>query len=321
MLLPKVIFLSALIPLYDFLQPSPFVESQRESLQEAGVPIISFYIQGKGFLKYPKAIRPLQHFIECNKSDLIHAHYSYSGALGLSQKKIPVVLSLLGGDLGEQISRNKNFLPHFLAQLTALAVNQVIVKSEKMKSVLWRKQGVHVIPNGINLKNFQPMNRKKARQALSLDKEKTIVLFPASQYREVKDYPLANKAFQDVKKRFPDSKLLTIESVPREIMPLYINAADVVLFTSKSEGSPNVIKEAMACNVPIVTVDVGDTRKVVEGTAQCWVTSRNPDELSLRLIEVLQENSPTNGRERIQEYDQKIIANRLIKIYQETVKK
>jgi teichuronic acid biosynthesis glycosyltransferase TuaC len=85
--------------------------------------------------------------------------------------------------------------------------------------------------------------------------------------------------------------------------------------TSLHEGSPNIIKEAMACNCPIVSTDVGDVRDVVSGTEGCYVTTYDPEDIAEKLKSALQFNKRTAGREKIQHLDSNIIAHKIISIY------
>lgn len=324
--LPRVIFLSSYAPMYPGQKkPSPFIVSQQKSLEALGTVVYPFYTEGRRLIKYPLSIRRLRHFVAETPADVIHAHYSYSGALALCQRRLPIVVSFLGGDVFvSQIAETGNYvlsaITFWITQLTALQVNQVIVKSAAMSQRLWRKEGVHVIPNGVDLTIFSPCAQDEARRALGLNVEGQYVLFPSSRFRPEKNYPLAKMVFEKVRARFPGVELLTLESVPQEQMPLYFNAANVVLFTSKSEGSPNVIKESMACNIPIVTVDVGDTRAVVAKTRHCWVTGYDPDELTQYLTLELEKNERSNGREHILMYDQQVVARRLINVYEQALK-
>lgn len=320
-MLPRVIFCTGYFPMFQGQKKTgSFIVSQQQALEELGVTVWPFYVEGPRFLKYPLSLGRFQSFVREHRADLVHAHYSYNGALALSQRRLPVVVSLLGGDVfisqirqvGEPV---RAMVTYVLTQATAALAKQVIVKSEAMARSLWRKRGVHVIPNGINLATFAPMPQDDARKALGLALDKKYILFPASRTRPEKDFPLAEAAYELVRARARGVELLTLEAVPPEQVPHYLNAADVVLFTSRSEGAPNVIKEAMACNTPIVTVEVGDTREVVEGTASCWVTPRDPQVIAGRLLEALASGARSDGRERIQPYDWRNVSRRLLEVY------
>jgi len=95
----------------------------------------------------------------------------------------------------------------------------------------------------------------------------------------------------------------------------------MVILTSKFEGSPNVIKEAMACNCPIVSTDVGDVREVIGNTEGCFITSFEPEGVAKKIKLAIEFNKKTNGRDNITHLDEKVIAQRLIDVYQSAIAK
>jgi len=89
------------------------------------------------------------------------------------------------------------------------------------------------------------------------------------------------------------------------------------LLTSRSEGSPQFIKEAMACNLPIVSTDVGDVRFNVAGVDGCYVCDQDVKELAEKLSLAILFGKRTQGRQRIVALglDSDTIANKLIGVY------
>ena len=130
---------------------------------------------------------------------------------------------------------------------------------------------------------------------------------------------MVKAALQIVQTCATDVELLTVHSVPHKMMPVYMNAADVLILTSQHEGSPNVIKEAMACELPIVAVDVGDVREVIGGTDRCFVVARNSEAVAEKLKYVLSRVGRSNGRSRITHLSLTEVAKRLISIYEDAV--
>ncbi len=109
--------------------------------------------------------------------------------------------------------------------------------------------------------------------------------------------------------------------IENKLFPLYLNACDVFVLTSFNEGSPNVIKEAMACNVPIVSTDVGDVKEVILDTEGCFITSYDPVDVANKIDKAMAFNMSTKGRENIEFLESNVIANNLISIYREVITK
>ncbi len=133
-----------------------------------------------------------------------------------------------------------------------------------------------------------------------------------------KTSPLAQKAFDNLSVK-ENIKLKTVYDIDYSLVPDYISAADVVLLTSHFEGSPNIIKEAMACNCPIVSTDVGDVREVIGNTEGCYISSFDPNDVADKLTKALNFANKTTGRENTKHLDDKVIAQKLIDIYESVI--
>ena len=175
-------------------------------------------------------------------------------------------------------------------------------------------KSINIIPNGVNFDHFKPINRNIAIEKINWDKNKKHILFASNSNRPEKNFALAQSAYNIIKNQ--NIELHTLDNVPFDLMPYYFNAADVILLTSLREGSPNVIKEAMACCRPIVVTNVGDVRKVLGLTKNTLIVESKKEAVSEALKCILaQEYSSTLGRETIQWLDQDLIAKKLIGIY------
>lgn len=293
---------------------TPIVKKQGKSLQAIGHNVDFYAIKGKGVCGYMKSIRPLRKIIYKHNYDIIHAHYSLSGiACFLTFTVKPEVVSLMGSDVkGNRIMRMiiKAFA-RFFWSIT-------IVKSDDMKKSLSYKQA-HVIPNGVDLDSFYPMEKSIALAHLAWDPEKKHILFPANPQREVKNFALAKKVFEIINRQ--DCELHWLTNVPNEDVVYHYNAANVIILTSKWEGSPNVIKEAMACNCPIVSTDVGDVKRIIGNTEGCYLTSFEVEDVAEKLKLALDFGKKTNGRDHIKYLDEKIIAEKIIAIYKSILNK
>lgn len=285
------------------------VKEQGTSLKGMNVNIKYFPILGKGFSGYSKHIMKLKHHIHQYSYDIYHAHYSLSAFVGTLSGCHPLVVSLMGSDAHSQL-----LLRPLIRYLSINKWQATIVKSRKMKSSIGIANA-YVMPNGVDVKKFFIVDQKKAKKFVKFDLNKKYVLFASDPQRKEKNFSLAEKAFNKLNLHNVDLKI--IYNKPLELMPYYYNACDVLLLTSLWEGSPNVIKEAMACNCPIVASDVGDVRWVLGKTEGCYIASLRVKDMTEKIDTALKLKKRTQGRERILELglDSDSTANKIIKIY------
>lgn len=289
---------------------SPIVLNQGKSLQRAGIHIDFFTIKGKGIRGYLKNVFLLRSYLKKSNYNLIHAHYKLSAFIVSLALARPLVVSLMGSDV---LRSKNNWILHLFSYFSW---NTVIVKSQKMKDRLGINKA-QIIPNGVNFKLFYPIDQKTAQEKLGWSSQKKYVLFPSNPRKVVKNYNLAQESIKLVND--DGIELITTTNVPNDEMVYYYNSADVVILTSHSEGSPNVIKEAMACCRPIVSVDVGDVSSIISNTEGCYTSSREPTDLAANLKKALQFSNKTNGRDRISHLKEELIASRIIKSYRALV--
>ena len=287
----------------------PISQNQGESLMREGMEVYYFDIIGKGFKGYIASYHRLQKKIQEVRPDVIHAHYSFSAYLAsIASKKIPVVTSLMGSDVNTS-SWLFRYLNIFFVRYIWKAT---IVKSSDMKKKLPQVKSVYLLPNGVDFGRFFPEEKVEVQQKLELNSNRINILFGADPEVEIKNYPLAQDALKMLDIEFD---IHFLKGIDRNAISDYYNAADVLLLTSFSEGSPNVIKEAMACNCPIVATDVGDIREVIGKTEGCFVTHFEAKEIADRLNEAINYGKRTKGRENIKYLDSSLIAKKLIEIY------
>jgi len=291
---------------------SSFIKSQGESLRENGIDIDFYTIKGKGYRGYLENIFLLKKYLSQHSFDLIHAHYSLTAfvtTFALIGRSAPMVVSLMGSDT------ESNWLERGLIRIFYfLFWERLIVKSRSMYDKIKIKNAL-ILPNGVNLrfidKNF------KHHQCLS---KRLKVLFAADPSRESKNFQLAEKAFQFLKNE-PLELNVTYNLSHEEIIE-ELHLTDIVLLTSRWEGSPNIIKEAMACNCVIVSTNVGDVEWVFGKTKGCYLTSHDPEDVAEKLIiahNFVIVHGKTRGRDRIIELglDSDTIAIRLKNTYTE----
>jgi len=285
---------------------SPIVKNQGESLKSEGIEVEYFRIKGKGFIGYLKAVPVLRKFLRKNNFDVVHAHYSLSALAASLAGAKPMVVSLMGSDLNA-----KSYYKYLIRFCNRFFWSQIIVKSEDMKRSIGIKN-IRVIPNGVNFDIFRPINKNEAIKKNGWSLDKKYVLFAANPNRPVKNFALAESAFN----KMADSslELKYFENVPFQDIVYYHNAASVVLLTSHSEGSPNVIKEAMACNAPIVATNVGDVDEIISKTEGCYLSDFDANDVANK-IKLALKFDETNGRKNIKHLESSVIANRIIDIY------
>jgi glycosyltransferase involved in cell wall biosynthesis len=302
---------------------SIFVEREIHSLQgvDSSLHIDRFNLKGKGFIGYFRSFRSLKCKIKLLQPDIIHAHYSFSGVIAiLASRKQNVIVSFMGSDV------YFNGILFKVARWYILKkANHIIVKSNRLKDKLPHQKNITVIPNGVNMDLFQPMEKGESRKKLSWDKTKIHILFPAGKNRFEKNFPLAQEALKRVENKY-NIKLHLLENIASDEVPVYLNAADFVLLTSRWEGSSNVIKEAMCCNTPVVSTDAGDVRELFEGLEGYFITNHTAEDIVSKIEEAIQfvkEKKETKGRERILELglDDGSVAGKIIEVYKKVIEK
>jgi len=314
---------------------SPLVKSQGESLRKFSIELGYFPILGKGIINYFKHISHLKKHLKNNQYDLIHAHYGLCGIVEqLSRGKEKLVVSFMGDDLigAVNISGNYSLFGNTLVLVNKLFLRKydyVIVKSNELSEKV-NSENKEVIPNGVDLSVFFKVQKQEAREKLNIEANKRLVIFVSNPAHEEKNFKLAKGALDKLGKK--NLQLLPVYNVEQEQLKYYYGAADLLILTSYHEGSPNVIKEAMAYNCPIVSTDVGDVRWVIGEPAGCYVISEKiKDKSKKNEVALIEEKSKkikaalefaelvgrTKGRERIIELglDSETVAKKIIGIY------
>ena len=290
-----------------------FVQEQVQALRKEGVEVDVLFVDGsKRKLNYIWGFFRFWGRLLSRRYDLIHAHYVFSGIIARAQFLYPVVLTHHGLETFMTWQR----IP---SRLIIPFMDRVILVSEEQKKKLKCKKA-DVIPCGINFDLFKPVARDKAREELNLPLDKKLVLWLGQHSRPEKRFDIIQAALDLAQKKDPTIDLVTVAGQPHEIVPGYMNACDVLPLVSDGEGSPMVIKEAMACNLPIVSVPVGDVPEVIKGTDGCYLCSREPADVAEKLLIAMNHPGRTNGREKIKNMEQSIIAKRIMAVYKEVIR-
>ncbi|HHT23881.1 MAG TPA: glycosyltransferase family 4 protein [Bacteroidales bacterium] len=291
---------------------APFIIEQVDALRKAGVHCEYYTVEEKGVSGYLRSYIPMKRKIKEYKPDIIHAHYGLSGLLANLQRKIPVITTYHGSDIN-----NKKAFRFSKWSIKLSAYNIFVSNRNKIKAQTAKKSVV--IPCGIDIHLFQSMDKTDVMQKLGLPENKKLILFAGSFDNEVKNPALAKAAVALLPN---DVNLIELKGYLRKEVAMLMNAVDSCLMASHSEGSPQFIKEAMACNCPIVSVDVGDVKEVVDGVENCYLADYDAKDIADKLYKVLESGKRSNGREKMLEMglDEENIAKKIISVYKKVIR-
>ena len=301
-----------------------FVERQIDSLMAAGIDGCTFHLRSR---TAPGVMlsewRRLRAEIREFRPDLVHAQYGTATAfLSALATRLPFVVTYRGSDLNPDPGKGRVrcFISRFMSQVAARRAQRIICVSEQMVNRLWwGRSKVTVVPSGIDNRVFCPGSREAARGKLGWAADERIVLFNGS-HRPLKRPDLARAAVEVARGVCGQVRLVELDGAqPPELVPTMMNAADCLILTSDHEGSPNVVKEAIACGLPVVSRDVGDVRQRLAKVMPSKVTGDTPQELGDALAEILRSLARSNGPSIAADFSMDSIAARIIVVYQEAV--
>ncbi|MCX6278624.1 MAG: glycosyltransferase [Bacteroidetes bacterium] len=287
---------------------APFVELQKRNLEELGVEVEYFLINKHGFWGYFSLLARYFKTVRKNKPDIIHAHYGISGLFALTQICKPVIISYIGSDILGTIIKNISYFTMLFSK-SSIFVSQSLLDNMPFKLKYFVK-----IEYGIDLNSFYPIDKTISRIKLGLDVNKQFCLFPSLKTRPEKNFELANKAINKV----GGIEIIEIGgTLPLEQLNLIFNACDFMLLTSLHEGGPQVVFEAMATNLPIISTDVGVVRMSLAGLEGCYICTYELADVITKIETVLLFNGRTNGRDRIMDLklNSKLKANEIKSLY------
>ncbi|CAA6821194.1 MAG: Glycosyltransferase, putative [uncultured Thiotrichaceae bacterium] len=268
----RVLFVTNGYPTEDHPEYCVFNKEQVSSIEKRGVEVDVIFINARdyGRSEYVKAIKIIKD--KSKNADLIHCFHGLSYLITLLSvgKKVPLVVSFLNAIENEYIEFPKP-VSQICSVITKMLVKKNIGMIFKDRVPIWAKTNslAKNIPNGVNIEQFFPLKRSEAIQALNLDSSKRYVLFVSSKdkFRRQKRYDMFTLVLKNLKadQAFSDVEELCLVNETRDRVPLYFNSASVHLLTSDFEGSPNSVKESMACNTPVVSTNVGNVKEMFQG--------------------------------------------------------
>jgi glycosyltransferase involved in cell wall biosynthesis len=300
--------------------PAVFIARQAEFLRREGVEVDLFPFRGaRQPSNYAAAWQEVQRRLDYGSYDLVHAQFGQSGLTALP-KRLPLVVTFRGDDLEGIIGENGRYIPagwllRLISRTVARHADASIVVSEHMKRHLPQSVDAHVLPSGIDLNLFRPEPQDEARTRLGLPLGERLVLFVGNPELARKRYGLAQQAVDLVSRSIPTRLVVGWEKTHQEIAAM-MNACDALVCTSMQEGSPNAVKEAMACNLPVVSVPVGDVPLRLSGVEGCELCANERVETIAAGIErVLRRGGRSKGRKAVENLDERLLTLRLIDIY------
>jgi glycosyltransferase involved in cell wall biosynthesis len=310
-----------------------FVEREMQSLRDLGVDMSEYDI---GASYAPRALvrgwRGLRAEIRRTRPDLLHAQYGTIVALIAVLTMHPTVITFGGGDLqpgeyhsgapGAQprlavpLSWLRSYAAIVLSHAAALLAVRMICVSERLRSALrWRRGAAAVIPRGVDLAFFSPGSRDEARALLGWDPRARVVLTDGGRDWKTKGLDITTAAVDLAKKSLPDLELRVIRDIPPHQMPLLYRAADVLVCASRAEGSPNVVKEALGCALPVIGVRVGDVEERLAGVTPSAIVDRTPEAIASAIVELVRDPRRSNGPEVIAPLSRQRTAERILDVY------
>jgi glycosyltransferase involved in cell wall biosynthesis len=326
-----VLAITNMYPNAEFPASGTFVATQLKGLQNIGVQVDVLFVERsrKGKSVYLEMGKSFRQSVACVRPDIVHVMYGgvMSAIVTHSVGSQPIVVSFCGSDLfGERFPSLKRRIEAnagiFASHIAAHRADGVIVKSQKLKDMLpadISPSKVRVIPNGVDLNTFYPMDSRICRNYLGWNPGGFHILFSIASYHssERKRLVLARASAEALKRSVADTELHEMCGVAHSEVPFWINASDVVLLTSLSEGSPNIIKEALACDVPVVSVDVGDVVEWISEIDGCYVAFPSSEDITRKLALVHKERRRVSGRGHMSGISIEQVAHKVKYFYQD----
>jgi glycosyltransferase involved in cell wall biosynthesis len=323
----RVLVVTNLYPTATAPTKGTFVKKQVEALRKTGLDVSLLHVdrEARGRRVYLGLLGAVRRAAAASQPDVVHVMYGgiMAAVVTGSSTLGPVVVTFYGSDL---LAANAN--TRGITRMSALAgvrasgsaarrASEIVVQSQALSDALPKqvdRSRVWIIPDGIDLDEFVPHDRLECQQALGWDPSVKHVLFPSGRTVAAKRFELAEAAVARLRDAGHVVELHELKGVAHADVPTWLNASNLVVLTSTHEGSPNVVKEALACNVGVVGVDVGDVRERLDGIPGCFIAAATPDDVAAKAALAL-EHDRVPGRVRMEELSVERVANRLIEVY------
>ena len=292
-----------------------FVREQGEALRSLGCEVEYYAVVGKGIKGYLKNVSSLRKKINAYQPDIIHAHFGLCGMVAVLATNRPIVITCHNG---ETLTKSGNIITSLALQRAA---HTICVAQHIYDKLYFKPKRYTIQPCGIDLSDLPLVGKAEAQAAINLPTDKINILFGGAFTNLRKNVALANAALDIIKR--DDINLIEMRGFNRQQVAMLYNGCDMLLLPTKSEGSPQVLKEAMACNCPIVATDVADIAFLLDGVKNSYVTTFDPADVAEKIRRVIDCRERTNGRERVEalKLDNRQVAETIKKIYQTILNK
>jgi teichuronic acid biosynthesis glycosyltransferase TuaC len=306
-----------------------FARRQVAGVAAEGVEVSVFHLLSRTSpLELARELVRFRRQLRRDNPQVVHAHFGTVTSMFtvLAAMDKPLVITYRGSDLNPAPAppgaKCRALLARGLSQLSALRAGRIVCVSGELRARLWwRRERVTVLASGVDPRLFFPEPRNTARKRIGWPVEEPVVLFNASYNPRVKRLDLARAAVNAARRVVPQTRMEIMDGgTPPEQVPALMNAADCLLVTSDAEGSPTVVQEALACNLPVVSVDVGDTRERLTGVSHSRIAARDPEALGAALAEILAQPERSDGHHKVKEFCAQTIAADLRRIYEGLVR-
>ncbi len=306
----RVLVVTNMYPTDDRPELGVFVRDQVEALCRREDVDLELFAFAPGKSSYPRAWRRLRRLLRRRSFDVYHAHYGLTGWVAHLAGCKPLVVTFHGTDL-----RHPRVGP-WSRRLARRVAQPAVVSLDQARDLRLPRldQKAAVLPCGVDTRLFRPLPRAVARERLGLDPDRHYVLFPADPARPEKRHDRVTMTLKDL----PDVRELTLGGVLPEQVPLYVNAADVVLVTSDYEGFGRAALEALACDVPVISTPVGVAPEVVGPVEGCHCLEFSLGSWRELVRETLAQADPrVNGRPQTELWSTDACAQTVVDTYKE----
>jgi teichuronic acid biosynthesis glycosyltransferase TuaC len=318
----------AVIPGDDRGSSMVFIRRQIASLACMGLDVRTYWLLSRTSpFELVKDWRRIRHEIRQFRPQLVHAHFGTmtSFLCAAVSATVPLVITFRGSDLNgdPEVTFLRSLLGRLLSQISSLRSSRIICVSRQLCDRLWWGQSrAVVIPTGVDLHLFRPQPKDQARAVLGWKQDELSVVFHGGNRPQLKGLQFVQAAVRFAQKTLGPIRLVNLDgSVPPESVAWCLNAADCLALASVHEGSPNIVKEALACNLPVVATDVGDVAERLKEVHPSRVVCRDVSEFGRALTDILLERRASNGRQRVESLSEAHIAEAIRSVYESAVER
>lgn len=310
-----------------------WVAEQVRSLRDLGLHVdVLFFDTKRSRLNYVLSIPAIVRALRSRQYDILHTHHTYTFldvliARALARIWVPIVLTNHEAEILDRDGRTLSWHPSSrlrnwlgVKRYAARRADSVIFVAHNLATVMGFDGPYAVIPCGIDLGKYRPLDRNWCRKRLGIPEDAMVIFFPANPRNQRKRFSMAQEALTLVRREVDGALMLTGGGITADDMPYYYNAADVVLQTSYCEASPTIVKEALGCEVPVVSTDTGDSREVIDGVEWCAICEEDAHQLARHLLAARGRRS-RNGRQRLldRELNLSQVAKRVVDVYEQVL--